>query len=232
MTVHYEGMQNDQYFTRLGADPPAFWALGWVADYPGPNDFLGLLLGTGSVDNYGRWSSPDFDAAIGGAGSTTDPPRSVRPTTRRRRSSSTTCRSSRCPTTPAMPSPGTGSSGRPRAGSASSASPGSRGQISERRRVVRPGRAIGGRALLATAAAFALALGLTVVPGRRRRRSRGEPVRDPHGDGHVRDRGHVRPAIHAAGRHPSRRGADHRPGRDRPTGDPGPGAVVLLSRRP
>ena len=72
ITVHYEGMQNDQYFARLGADPPAFWALGWVADYPGPNDFLGLLLGTGSGDNYGRWSSADFDAAIGAAGATTD----------------------------------------------------------------------------------------------------------------------------------------------------------------
>jgi hypothetical protein len=28
----------------------------WVADYPGRNDFLGVLLGTGSTNNYGRWS--------------------------------------------------------------------------------------------------------------------------------------------------------------------------------
>ena len=40
------------------------WFLSWVADYPGRNDFLGVLLGTGSANNYGRWSSPDFDAAI------------------------------------------------------------------------------------------------------------------------------------------------------------------------
>ena len=30
-------------------DPPAIWSLSWVADYPGRNDFLGVLLGTGST---------------------------------------------------------------------------------------------------------------------------------------------------------------------------------------
>lgn len=73
ITVHYEGMESGPYFSRLSSDPPAFWALGWVADYPGPNDFLGLLLGTGSSNDYGRWSSPDFDAAIAQAGAATDP---------------------------------------------------------------------------------------------------------------------------------------------------------------
>jgi ABC-type oligopeptide transport system substrate-binding subunit len=49
------------------------WALAWVADYPGRNDFLGVLLGTGASNNYGHWSSPDFDAAIADAVSTADP---------------------------------------------------------------------------------------------------------------------------------------------------------------
>ena len=48
------------------------WQLSWVADYPGRNDFLGVLLGTGSTNNYGRWSSAEFDAAIADAGATTD----------------------------------------------------------------------------------------------------------------------------------------------------------------
>ncbi len=63
----------DDYFKRLGTDPPAFWSLGWVADYPGPNDFLGLLLSKGSTNDYGRWDSPDFDAAIADAAAATDP---------------------------------------------------------------------------------------------------------------------------------------------------------------
>jgi oligopeptide transport system substrate-binding protein len=73
ITVRYEGMEPDPYFRRLASDPPAFWALAWVADYPGPNDFLGLLLGTGSTNNYGRWSSAEFDAAIARAGGASDP---------------------------------------------------------------------------------------------------------------------------------------------------------------
>jgi oligopeptide transport system substrate-binding protein len=49
------------------------WSLAWVADYPGRNDFLGVLLGTGASNNYGKWSSAAFDAAIAEAGSATDP---------------------------------------------------------------------------------------------------------------------------------------------------------------
>jgi oligopeptide transport system substrate-binding protein len=61
------------HFARLVTDPPPMWALGWIADYPGPNDFLGVLLGTGSSSNYGRWSSSAFDAAIADALATRDP---------------------------------------------------------------------------------------------------------------------------------------------------------------
>ncbi len=68
----YEAMEFEDYFPRLDEDPPAMWALSWVADYPGRNDFLGVLLGSGSTSNYGRWSSPEFDAAIADAGATAD----------------------------------------------------------------------------------------------------------------------------------------------------------------
>jgi oligopeptide transport system substrate-binding protein len=70
--LNYETMSGD-YFGRLATDPPNMWSMGWVADYPGPNDFLGILLGTGSSNNYGRWSSEAFDAAIGDALETSDP---------------------------------------------------------------------------------------------------------------------------------------------------------------
>lgn len=63
----------DDHFGRLQTDPPDMWSLGWVADYPGANDFLGVLLGTGSTNNYGRWSSGAFDAAISAALATRDP---------------------------------------------------------------------------------------------------------------------------------------------------------------
>jgi oligopeptide transport system substrate-binding protein len=71
ITIHPEVMDFEAYFPRLETDPPAMWFLSWVADYPGRNDFLGVLLGTGASNNYGHWSSPDFDAAIEDAGAAT-----------------------------------------------------------------------------------------------------------------------------------------------------------------
>lgn len=72
ITLHAETM-GDGYFSRLATDPPAIWALAWVADYPGRNDFLGVLLGSGESNNYGQWSSAVFDADISAAVAATDP---------------------------------------------------------------------------------------------------------------------------------------------------------------
>lgn len=71
ITLTYE-TTGDGYFERLAADPPAMWSMGWVADYPGRNDFLGILLGSASSNNYGRYTSSEFDAAIAAAGAATD----------------------------------------------------------------------------------------------------------------------------------------------------------------
>jgi oligopeptide transport system substrate-binding protein len=70
--VDQETMDFDDYFDRLDTDAPQMWFLSWVADYPGRNDFLGVLLRSDSVNNYGRWASSEFDNALGEAGSTTD----------------------------------------------------------------------------------------------------------------------------------------------------------------
>ena len=65
---------SSDYFDRLDDRPAA--ASGrcrWVADYPGRNDFLGVLLGTRCrPTTTASWSSPEFDAAIADAGAATD----------------------------------------------------------------------------------------------------------------------------------------------------------------
>jgi oligopeptide transport system substrate-binding protein len=71
-SVRSESMDFGTYFERLEIDPPQVWFLSWVADYPGRNDFLGVLLGSASSNNYGRWRSSEFDAAIDEAGSALD----------------------------------------------------------------------------------------------------------------------------------------------------------------
>jgi oligopeptide transport system substrate-binding protein len=71
--LRQESMASDEYFARLEAkDRPAFWAMSWVADYPAPQDFLGLLLETGSTSNFGDWSDPTYDAALDAAAATGD----------------------------------------------------------------------------------------------------------------------------------------------------------------
>jgi ABC-type oligopeptide transport system substrate-binding subunit len=57
----------------LGTDRPPMWALSWIADYPDPNDFLGVLLGGDQVSNFGRWQSADFDSALDRAATAATP---------------------------------------------------------------------------------------------------------------------------------------------------------------
>ncbi len=71
--IGYSTMDFATYQERLATDPPQIWSIDWVADYPGPNDFLGVLLGTGSTANQGGWSSAPFDQAIEAATSATTP---------------------------------------------------------------------------------------------------------------------------------------------------------------
>jgi oligopeptide transport system substrate-binding protein len=67
----------EDHLNRLNTDPPNMWLTGWIADYLGANDFLGVLLETDSGDNYGRWSSAAFDQAIADALATRDPDAAV-----------------------------------------------------------------------------------------------------------------------------------------------------------
>jgi ABC-type transport system substrate-binding protein len=71
--VDYSVMDFATYQERLATDPPQIWSISWVADYPGPNDFLGVLLGSGSTANQGGWSSAAFDEAVADATSASDP---------------------------------------------------------------------------------------------------------------------------------------------------------------
>ena len=72
VTVSIE-IQGDGFFDHLTTDPPQIFSMGWVADYPGPNDFLGILLGSDASNNYGRWKSAPFDKAIADALAARDP---------------------------------------------------------------------------------------------------------------------------------------------------------------
>jgi ABC-type oligopeptide transport system substrate-binding subunit len=71
VTVAIEAIpfNSDQLETQ---DKPQIWTLAWIADYPHPHDFLGLLLQTGSTSNKGLWSNPYYDALLDQAGAEAD----------------------------------------------------------------------------------------------------------------------------------------------------------------
>ena len=85
--------------TGSTTDPPAMWSLGWVADYPGRNDFLGVLLGTRRVEQLRPLELADVRRGDrrGRARRPIRPPRRP-PTTGPRRSSATRSRSCRSST--------------------------------------------------------------------------------------------------------------------------------------
>jgi ABC-type oligopeptide transport system substrate-binding subunit len=71
--MHVEKVVYEAHLDRIDTAPPHLWLTGWIADYVGPNDFLGVLLESDSSNNYGGWSSPAFDRAIADALATRDP---------------------------------------------------------------------------------------------------------------------------------------------------------------
>jgi ABC-type oligopeptide transport system substrate-binding subunit len=70
--ISYEALDWPIYNQALLSDPPSFWEMDWVADYPGANDFLGILLGDGQTNNFARWSNKDFESALASALSASD----------------------------------------------------------------------------------------------------------------------------------------------------------------
>ncbi|MEP7378552.1 MAG: peptide ABC transporter substrate-binding protein [Chloroflexota bacterium] len=69
--VIIEALDFNGYSDQVEAQStPQIWTLSWIADYPHPQDFLGLLLQTGSTSNTGHWSNPDYDALLAQAAET------------------------------------------------------------------------------------------------------------------------------------------------------------------
>ena len=74
ITIRYVPLDGDTYNQVLLLNPPQMWWMDWVADYPGADDFLGILLGDGQVNNFARWTNPDFETALATALAATDAP--------------------------------------------------------------------------------------------------------------------------------------------------------------
>ena len=68
--VHYDVLKQNQFDIARAA---------WVADYNDPQNFLYLLETRTGVQNYGRYSNPEFDQLMRAQGQERDPQARVRP---------------------------------------------------------------------------------------------------------------------------------------------------------
>ena len=69
-----------QHLESIDGGEPVFYRLGWIADYPDPENFLSLLWSKNfspNGPNYSRYSNPEYDRLFEEALKTTDPKQQI-----------------------------------------------------------------------------------------------------------------------------------------------------------
>lgn len=76
ISVQLDNMEWKVYLERLRTDPPALFRLSWGADYPDPENFMGLFTTSGGNNRTG-WGDPQYDLLIDQAAFETDRDRRI-----------------------------------------------------------------------------------------------------------------------------------------------------------
>ena len=70
--VKVRQLEPQRFFYYIKQEKDEMYYLGWVADYPHPQNFLELLFRTGEENNAGEYSNPEVDAILERAGAELD----------------------------------------------------------------------------------------------------------------------------------------------------------------
>jgi len=70
--VRLNNMEWKVYLRQLRDDTPQVFRLGWVADYPDPDNFMKMFIST-SGNNHTHWGNPEFDRLVEVAAFERDP---------------------------------------------------------------------------------------------------------------------------------------------------------------
>jgi len=57
-------LEPDRFLYNLKEEKDEMFEIGWIADYPHPQDFLDILFHSGVDINYGEYSNPEIDAIL------------------------------------------------------------------------------------------------------------------------------------------------------------------------
>ena len=66
--VKVRQLEPDRFYYHLKEERDGMFDMGWIADYPHPQDFLEILFRSGSENNYGEYSNPEVDDLLARAG--------------------------------------------------------------------------------------------------------------------------------------------------------------------
>ncbi len=75
--VDIRQLEPQRFLYNLKAEKDEMFLMGWVADYPHPQDFLEILFRSGADSNYGEYSNAGIDALLQQANVETDIERSL-----------------------------------------------------------------------------------------------------------------------------------------------------------
>jgi len=70
-------LEPERYIYHLQEEKDNLFDMGWIADYPHPQDFLDVLFHTGAENNYGEYSNHAVDALLDKAGIEADTVKSL-----------------------------------------------------------------------------------------------------------------------------------------------------------
>ncbi len=75
--VKVRQLEPERFLYHLREEADEMYSIGWVADYPHPQDFLDILFRSGADSNYGGYSNPAVDRLLEEAGTDMDYQRSL-----------------------------------------------------------------------------------------------------------------------------------------------------------
>jgi oligopeptide transport system substrate-binding protein len=70
--VQIRQLEPERLLYNLKGEVDQMFDMGWIADYPHPQDFIDILFGSGNDNNYGSYSNPAVDALISQANASLD----------------------------------------------------------------------------------------------------------------------------------------------------------------